>query len=253
MKKIYLALLIALAPLAVSAQSVNVHLKDGTVIEYDASKFDYVDFTGVGPADTTITVGDKSYTIALRGAVDLGLSVKWAARNVGATNPWVSGDYFAWGETSPKTTYSDDTYTNATAIADYAQENGGDIAGSEYDAATVNLGDGWQTPNEVQAQELLDNCTLTWVENTYDSTILPANGMIVTGKNGNSIFLPAHGQMRNSSPFNDEFYASFWLSNFIGDTDYGTQAQILQLYSDGQWGSNGICSRGYPVRPVYIK
>ena len=105
----------------------------------------------------------------------------------------------------------------------------------------------------MQAQELLDNCTLTWVENTYDSTILPANGMIVTGKNGNSIFLPAHGQMRNSSPFNDEDYASFWLSNFIGDTDYGAQAQILQLYSDGQWGSNGICSRGYPVRPVYTK
>ena len=42
--------------------------------------------------------------------VDLGLSVKWAACNVGATTPETYGDYFAWGETEPKTTYDWITY-----------------------------------------------------------------------------------------------------------------------------------------------
>ena len=34
--------------------------------------------------------------------VDLGLSVKWASINLGATSPEQGGDYFAWGETEPK-------------------------------------------------------------------------------------------------------------------------------------------------------
>lgn len=34
--------------------------------------------------------------------VDLGLSVKWASINLGATSPEQWGDYFAWGETEPK-------------------------------------------------------------------------------------------------------------------------------------------------------
>ena len=34
--------------------------------------------------------------------VDLGLSVKWAACNIGAENPWECGDYYAWGETETK-------------------------------------------------------------------------------------------------------------------------------------------------------
>ena len=42
--------------------------------------------------------------------VDLGLSVKWATCNVGADSPEDYGDYFAWGETEPKSTYDWDTY-----------------------------------------------------------------------------------------------------------------------------------------------
>ncbi len=29
-------------------------------------------------------------------AIDLGLSVKWATCNIGATKPWESGDYICW-------------------------------------------------------------------------------------------------------------------------------------------------------------
>ena len=48
--------------------------------------------------------------------VDLGLSVKWATCNVGAEKPEDYGDYFAWGETEPKTDYSWSTYKFTTDV-----------------------------------------------------------------------------------------------------------------------------------------
>lgn len=42
--------------------------------------------------------------------VDLGLSVKWAVCNVGASTPYEDGDYFAWGETAAKSVFSWNTY-----------------------------------------------------------------------------------------------------------------------------------------------
>jgi len=48
-----------------------------------------------------------SYVLDVRPLyVGLGLTsgTLWATRNVGADNPWDYGDYFAWGETSPKDT-----------------------------------------------------------------------------------------------------------------------------------------------------
>lgn len=47
---------------------------------------------------TTPPAGDEE-------AVDLGLSVKWAQRNLGAENPWDFGTYFAWGEIEGKDNY----------------------------------------------------------------------------------------------------------------------------------------------------
>ena len=38
-------------------------------------------------------------------AVDLGLKVKWASKNLGAQNPQEFGDYYAWGEREGKSGY----------------------------------------------------------------------------------------------------------------------------------------------------
>ena len=40
--------------------------------------------------------------------VDPGLpsGLKWARCNLGANKPWEVGDFFAWGETSPKTEFT---------------------------------------------------------------------------------------------------------------------------------------------------
>ena len=45
-----------------------------------------------------------------KGAVDLGLSVKWATCNLGASSPEQSGNFYAWGETTPKTKFTWDNY-----------------------------------------------------------------------------------------------------------------------------------------------
>jgi predicted small lipoprotein YifL len=115
--------------------------------------------------------------------VDLGLSVKWATMNVGATKPEEFGNYYAFGETSPKTSYTKENYT-------YSAHEG--VLPLEDDAAHVNWGGAWRTPTFEELEELLNQCTWTWcwdyggVEGLF--------GYIVTSKvNGNSIFLPSAG------------------------------------------------------------
>ncbi len=103
-------------------------------------------------------------------AIDLGLSVMWASHNVGASKPEDYGDYFAWGETTPKANYSWETYKY-----------------SSYDVATANWGSEWRMPTIEEMEELINKCTWSW------TTLNGVNGQLVTGPNGKSIFLPAAG------------------------------------------------------------
>lgn len=135
-------------------------------------------------------------------AVDLGLSVKWACCNVGATTPEDYGDYFAWGETSPKSSYTGENYQHWVGYYDYGGHWGfeyvtlnSDISGTQYDAATANWGGTWRMPRYSELQELFNNCTREW------TTLNGVNGMRVTGPNGNSIFLPAAGFRIGSSSY----------------------------------------------------
>ena len=125
-------------------------------------------------------------------AVDLGLSVKWANMNVGATNPEGYGDYFAWGETATKTTYNWSTYfdTNdgGSTFTKYNNNGGKTVLDPEDDAARVNWGGSWRMPTKAEWQELLSNCTWT---STKQNGI---NGYKVTSKKAGYtdkfIFLP---------------------------------------------------------------
>lgn len=113
------------------------------------------------------------------GYVDLGLSVKWATCNVGASTPAEYGNDYEWGETQPQS-----IYTEGNSSID--NKSLGDIAGNpNYDAARANWGDSWRMPTKAEFQELIDKCTWTW---GYYSGI---KGYKVTGSNSNSIFLPA--------------------------------------------------------------
>lgn len=114
-------------------------------------------------------------------AVDLGLSVKWADRNVGAKSPEGYGDYLAWGDTRSKSTYLKD---NCKTFGKSVRKTAGN---AQYDAATARWGSKWRTPTKEEFEELCNKCEWEW------TTQNGVNGMKVTGPNGNSIFLPASG------------------------------------------------------------
>ena len=171
--------------------------------------------------------------------VDLGLpsGLKWATCNVGASSPEEYGDYFAWGETTTKSTYTED---NCASYEKSWSDIGGD---SSRDAATANWGGDWRLPTKAEYQELLDNCTWEW------TTQNGHNGYKVTSKkNGQSIFLPA-ADLRYGA---DEDYVGsnggYWSSTPDESSTY--YAYVLYFdedYPDVDWGSRYF---GRSVRPV---
>jgi len=139
--------------------------------------------------------------------VDLGLSVKWATFNVGASKPEEYGDYFAWGETEPKEEYSWSTYrwcdgsastlTKYNTESNYGTVDNKTVLESADDAASINWGGAWRMPTYSELTELRDSCTWTW------TTLNDVYGCEVTsnrsGYTNKSIFLPAAGYRSGSS------------------------------------------------------
>ena len=184
--------------------------------------------------------------------VDLGLSVKWATCNVGATKPEEYGDYFAWGEVEPKEEYnwstykwcngSDDTQTKYCTNSYYGTVDNKNVLESVDDAASVNWGGAWRMPTEVELIELRDNCTWTW------TTQNGMKGYTVTGSNGNSIFLPAAGTRIDSSLNNTNSYGYYWSSSLRADYPY--DAYDLRFHSSTVYWDYSCRGFGQSVRPV---
>ena len=132
--------------------------------------------------------------------VDLGLpsGTLWATRNVGAIAPEEYGGYFAWGETEPKENYAWSTYKwsegNEWSLTKYKAlwDNEIELELAD-DAAYVNWGPAWRMPSQAQMEELCNCCSWQW------TTLNGVNGQLVTGPNGNTMFLPAAGFRSNSS------------------------------------------------------
>ncbi len=183
--------------------------------------------------------------------VDLGLpsGTLWATCNVGANSPEEYGDYFAWGETSQKSEYNWSTYFDTedggntfTKYNDYGGKTELDPAD---DAATANWGSGWQMPSLAQIKELLDNCTKEW------TTQGGVNGTLVTGPNGNTLFLPAAGYRYDTSLYYAGSDGYYWSRSLNTGSSHG--AYYLSFYSGNvDWGSNSR-SCGRSVRPVRVK
>ena len=168
--------------------------------------------------------------------VDLGLSVKWATCNVGAILPEDYGQYFAWGETSPKDEYTEDNCST------YNKEMS-DIAGNaQYDAATAIWGGDWRMPTNAELQELFDNCTWTW------TTQNGVNGYKVTGPSGASIFLPAAGYRDGSSLEVDGGVGKYWSSTPYENLP--NRANILSFNRFDPEKSFNYRNYGQSVRPV---
>lgn len=204
--------------------------KDGAIVDVEWDD-DSVIFTLADGTVLTLPRVEKPHE-----CVDLGLSVKWATCNVGANAPEEYGDYFAWGETSPKESYTDDNcLTYGVSMTD--------ISGNpQYDAATANWGGGWRMPTRSEQNELLNNCTWEW------TTLNDVYGSKITGPNGNSIFLPAAGFRDGTSSYYVGSSDNYWSSTPEEDCD--DTACVLFLDSGGYcWGWYDRYY-GRSVRPV---
>ena len=165
--------------------------------------------------------------------VDLGLSVKWATCNIGASSPEGYGNYYAWGETSTKSSYDKEN------CATYEKEIG-DIAGTSRDVARVKWGSPWRMPTKAEGEELLNKCTWTW------TTRNGVSGYKVMGPNGNSIFLPAAGDLVGTSLVSAGDWGGYWSST----PGKAGGSYSLGFYSGGHGTIWHFRYDGHMVRPV---
>ena len=185
--------------------------------------------------------------------VDLGLSVKWATFNLGASAPEEYGDYFAWGEVEPKDEYSWENYKwgdgTASNMTKYNEKDGLTTLKLEDDAAHVNWGGKWRMPTMEEAKELYDKCE--WNPETRDGI----DGYRVVGPNGNSIFIPIAG-FYNKDQFGNGLQqanvnAYYWTKTRTSNL----QNEAYDLGLNTLQGAYGIVFNtrrlGFPIRAVY--
>lgn len=205
---------------------------------------------------------DKLYTettvLSDHEFVDLGLSVKWATCNVGASSPSAYGDYYAWGETSTKSDYSWSTYkycnSSSTTMTKYCNDSEYGNNGYTDSRTTLELSDdvarqkwggSWRMPTYDEFRELIDNCTWTW------TTMNGVNGYRVTSKksgySSRSIFLPAAGCRIDTSLYAGE-NAYYWSSSL--STDGPIYARNLYFISGNRYTFDYARFYGQSVRPV---
>jgi hypothetical protein len=235
MKKYIITLALVISQMTIMAQTVNVHLKNGQTIEYPSDNVDYVDFSIKTP-EPTLTAGQ---------VVDLGLSVCWASCNLGAEKQEEYGNYYAWGETITKNDYTNGNYSFYNSSTTQYTNIGNNISGTEYDAATVNLGNEWRIPTREEMQELIKKCKWEWAQ------INGNNGYIVTGLNGNSIFLPAAG---TSGIYNRNVYLQYSTSTSNNSTSriYSLEANSIEINCASTDGYMGYSIRPVTINPNYL-
>ena len=224
---------------------------DGVINWRDACIFHvaYMRLMGLWPDDTP---AEHEY-------VDLGLpsGTLWATCNVGANSPEEYGDYFAWGETEPKETYDIGNYkwcrNSQTSMTKYCTNSSYGYNGftdnktelePEDDAAYVNWGEDWRMPSYDQLNELKTNCTWS------GTTINGVNGLMVTGPNGNSLFLPTAGFRYENSLSTDGSFGLYW-SRILGSAHQYDACNLGFSVREQTWLESHRYN-GYTVRPVRI-
>lgn len=233
------------------AQKVIVKLVGTEPVKYDVSQVEYIAFE-----EKAIIDDDHEW-------VDLGLpsGTLWATCNVGANSPEEFGNFFAWGETEPKTEYgwstykwcngSEDTMTKYCTNSSEGYNGFTDsktLLDPEDDAATMNWGSEWQMPSYNQINELKNGLYTT----TEWTTMNGKNGRKITSKiNGNSIFLPAAGWCYGTSLNDAGCDGFYWSRSLNTGSSVGAYGQCF--YSLGTVLSNYFRYCGHSVRPVRVQ
>ena len=218
----------------------------------------YIEYGGIYRYGEVKSFKTKAIT-ANSPAIDLGLSVKWSQLNLGASTLTDFGNYYAWGETKTKSSYtwltykwcngSENTITKYCLTSSYGIVDNKMALDKEDDVAHIKLGGKWRMPTSDEWNELRSKCQ------HKEISLNGVNGMLYIGKNGNSIFLPGAGYVDSEemygkrSPYywSSSQYMEYsgrpfggpdWACCFI-DCNGAPQINIFDRY------------RGCPVRPVF--
>lgn len=230
--KAFIAILCLFATNYSFSQKVYIYLNDGTHYHYSITNVDSIVFI---ESDNVIPE-----------AIDLGLSVKWASFNVGASEPGEYGGLYGWGDSSGEkksTDYNDYPYYDAPFS----------ICGTKYDIAREILGDGWRLPTTEEQEELCEKCTFKQTQIKL-STGRYVSGHLVTGPNGNSIFLPYSGHRVGSNIYDKGVVGHYWSgsqnhSHFHADNR--SNAMYLSFGNGGRsWYNWTSRYYGMSIRPV---
>lgn len=260
------AFIIALPPMTMTGGfTVTVSDTQGASMEIKTTKTQTITRSNILAMPTINYVG----TAVTQGpeAVDLGLpsGLKWASFNVGASSPEEYGDYFAWGETEPYySSQSPLTWKNGKSAGyawpSYQWCNGsyetltkyntmskyGSVVDNktilelEDDAARANWGGSWRMPTYEEWGELINECT--WTPTTQNGV----NGKLVTGPNGNSIFLP-YTRHRVNTGFSS-VWGFYWSSSL--SSDFPSYAGYMYVDTGSNNTTAAARHYGFPVRSV---
>ena len=185
--------------------------------------------------------------------VDLGLSVLWAAYNVGASSPEEYGGYYAWGETKVKNYYTWGSYDYKERF-NYGSVPGSyysgvfigeEISNTTYDVAYIYSEDNARMPTLAEFQELIDNCSIE--PGTYNDI----NGNYIIGPNGNRIFLPFAGYKADDKHYSEGSIGCFWTGTYYKiDSD---RAYCITSRKDYTFSDTSVRYLGQSIRPVKDK
>ena len=187
--------------------------------------------------------------------VDLGLpsGLLWATCNIGATSPEDYGNYFAWGETTPKDIYNWSTYQHSNGssyFTKYCQFSSLGYNGftddltvllPEDDAAAANWDNGWRMPTKEEFEELYNNTIDIWTE------MNGVCGRLFSAANGASLFLPAAGSRNDSSLYDVGTKCYYWSSSLQDDSFYAWHLDfssgLCGMYYFDKWRIDGLSVR----------
>ena len=175
--------------------------------------------------------------IIAAGEVDLGLSVNWWGCNIGASKPEEYGNYYAWGETAEKDKYTVGNYTLRYSKYHTTQREEGHFDSSIKidnktileagdDIATITLGEGWRMPTVEEIRELKDL-------NPSAYELNGVKGLLFTGKNGNSMFIPYNGMKKDSESLYQGVHLMLWSCK--ASVDDAIRAGAFE--TESQWGA----------------
>ena len=256
---------------------------DYLIVQYNV-EFERVDALPGEKSSSGSNSGVTSGTESGHEWIDLGLTsgTRWATCNVGASKPQDYGNYYAWGEVTTKSTYSESTYkyfkdgaydkiTKYCNDSYYGKDGFTDSKTTldlSDDAAYVNWGGKWRMPTKAQQDELINQCYWVWTESYNNSNV---KGYIVYKAKTSSdkgvkiykggtpsssyklsdahIFLPAAG-CREDGDLYDAGSRGYYRSSSLY-TDSPGRAWYVYFRSDGVYNDYYYRDCGQSVRAVF--